>query len=401
MSTTNPPTPVGVTISARPERFGPQRPGRPTEQAAGRLDLVGKLFQQSTWPAVTAVGRGESLAAPLVVELDPTSFCDMACQECISAELLNQGRFTRERLVDLAGEFVDAGVRAVILIGGGEPLLHNGTGQVIDRLGRGGVAVGLTTNGTTIHRHLDRIAEFVAWTRVSVDAGTPEVFERFRPHRTGRNVFDQVVTNMRLLASIKRGSLGYSFLLVARTGAGGEIVDSNFGDVAAAARLARDVGCDFFEVKPTYDLGHFLVEQPAALTELLDAQLAEALALADDEFEVISPRTLATVVAGQATVEPKDYHQCPVAELRTLVTSTGAYVCPYHRGNPAARYGDPVTQSFSELWNGPERHKVKTGLNPATACRFHCIRHQSNLTLLRMAHEDLSSEVVPDHDPFL
>lgn len=402
LTTPPPPGPVPVGITRRRPAPG----STPASAAAGarpggRLDLHGKLFQESLWPAVTAVARGENLPAPLVVELDPTSFCDMACRECISAELLNQGRFTRERLIGLAGEMVDAGVRAVILIGGGEPLLHNGTGQVIDRLGRGGVAIGLTTNGTQIRRHLDRIAEHVAWTRVSVDAGTAEVFERFRPHRTGRNVFNDVVAGMRDLAAVKRGALGYSFLLVARTGSDGSVVETNFADVAVAAELARDIGCDFFEVKPTYDLRHFLVAQPDRLNELLQDQIEAARRLASDTFEVLTTGTLATVVAGEPTVEPKEYHHCPVAELRTLLTSTGAYVCPYHRGNPAAHYGDPVTQSLHELWSGAQRSAVKTRIDPATSCRFYCIRHQSNLTLLRMAHEDLSSEVVPDHDPFL
>jgi sulfatase maturation enzyme AslB (radical SAM superfamily) len=350
---------------------------------------------------VNAVAAGESLAAPLVVELDPTSFCDMRCPECISIELLNDARFPRERLLSLAKEFAELGVRAVILIGGGEPLMHNAIGDVIDILGRAGIAVGPTTNGTMIHRYLEPIAEFGSWTRVSVDAGTAETFERFRPHRTGRNVFDRVIDNMRQLAAVKRGSLGYSFLLVARTTPDGALVESNFGDVAAAAVLARDIGCDYFEVKPTYDLAHFLVAQPPGLGDLLADQLHQAHETATGGFEVLSPRTLATVMDERQYVEPKGYHHCPVAELRTLVTATGAYVCPYHRGNPHARYGNPLTESFAEMWSGQRRHDVKTGIDPATECRFHCIRHQSNLLLLRMAHEDLSSEVVPDHDPFL
>lgn len=398
---TSSPTEVPVAIGARPQP--PQTGDAPGAgpAAVGRLDLVDKLFQASLWPDVEAVAAGESLAAPVVVELDPTSFCDMRCPECISIELLNAGRFPRERLLSLAAEFAELGVRAVILIGGGEPLMHNAVGDVIDILGRAGIAVGLTTNGTMIHRYLEPIAEFGSWTRVSVDAGTAETFERFRPHRTGRNLFEQVIGNMRRLAEVKTGSLGYSFLLVARTTADGHLVESNFGDVAAAAALARDIGCDYFEIKPTYDLAHFLVAQPPALGELLADQLRQAHETATEGFEVLSNGTLATVMDQRRYVEPKDYHHCPVAELRTLVTATGAYVCPYHRGNPHARYGDPLTESFADMWSGRRRQEVKTRIDPATECRFHCIRHQSNLLLLRMAHEDLSSEVVPDHDPFL
>jgi hypothetical protein len=395
-------TEVPVAISAKPRAAEPHElEHTPTATPAGRLDLAGKLFQESVWPAVSSVAQGESLGAPLVVELDPTSFCDMRCPECISIDLLNQSRFTKDRLLALAQEMADLGVRAVILIGGGEPLLHNAIGDVIQTLGEAGVAIGLTTNGTMIHRHLDRIAEFVSWTRVSVDAGTPDCFERFRPHRSGRNVFDRVIDNMRRLVAIKTGSLGYSYLLIHRSTPDGTLVESNFGDVAAAGALALDIGCDYFEVKPTYDLAHFLVAQPPALGELLDDQLTQVREMASDRFSVLSPRTLSTVVDDRQYVEPKDYHRCPVTELRTLVTTTGAYACPYHRGNPRARYGDPLTESLAAMWSGDQRRSVQAAIDPTTDCRFHCIRHDTNLTLLRMAHEDLTDRVVPDHDLFL
>ena len=38
------------------------------------------------------------LSNPWVVELDPTTACNLACHGCISASLLNQGGFKRERI---------------------------------------------------------------------------------------------------------------------------------------------------------------------------------------------------------------------------------------------------------------------------------------------------------------
>ena len=35
---------------------------------------------------------------PWVIELDPTTACNLACHGCISASLLNQGGFKRERI---------------------------------------------------------------------------------------------------------------------------------------------------------------------------------------------------------------------------------------------------------------------------------------------------------------
>ncbi len=55
-----------------------------------RLDLAGKLYQPGVYPAVARVAGGNRSESPLVVDLDPTTFCDLACPECISGTLLNQ-----------------------------------------------------------------------------------------------------------------------------------------------------------------------------------------------------------------------------------------------------------------------------------------------------------------------
>ena len=68
---------------------------------------------------------------PWVIELDPTTACNLACHGCISANLLNQGGFDRGRIKDLAKEFYDAGVKAVVLIGGGEPFIRKDLPDII------------------------------------------------------------------------------------------------------------------------------------------------------------------------------------------------------------------------------------------------------------------------------
>jgi hypothetical protein len=347
--------------------------------AVGRLDLRNKLLQPELRAAVAAVQRGDRVPAPVVVELDPTSFCDSACPECISQHILGTTRFTRERLSTLALELVEAGVRAVVLIGGGEPLAHLGIDDLMDDLDQGGLQVGLTTSGTLLLQHEAVVARSVTWTRISLDAATPASYLTLRPHRSGRNYFDTVLRGVASLAASARvGSVGISFVIIGRPDSP---PFSNIPEISAAGQLARDLGCDYFEVKPAYDLAHFLVPLDEGELLSLQQQLDDVAALATPSFEVISPVTLSAILDSQAA-EPKGYQTCRVAELRTLVTSSGAYVCPYHRSNPLAHYGDPVTTSFSELWNGLERQRVKQGLNPNRDCTFHCVRHNSNLVLL-------------------
>jgi Radical SAM superfamily len=342
-----------------------------------RLDLVSKLYQRSLWPSIKRVADGGTLPAPLVVDLDPTTFCDLACPECISGQLLNKGRFTDDRLEELARELVTAGVRAVILIGGGEPLAHPGTKRALEVLGPAGLGIGLVTNGTQLHRHAELLAEHASWVRVSMDAATSPTYQQFRPDRRGRSRFDDVVANMRNLAPKMKGDLGYSFLLMTREDGEGNTIASNYGEVEAAGRLAKDIGCRYFEVKAMFDMDHFVIARSADLVDELDSQVAALRSLEGPGFSVVASSTVAALRSGDPHAQTKSYRRCNVAELRTLLTPNGAFICPYHRGNPEARLGDPVTQPFAELWENADRGAV----DPSRDCRFHCARHGQNLEI--------------------
>ena len=380
-----------------------RQPGLDVNCSPARLDLAGKLFQSGIFPHVQTVARGDKLQAPIVVELDPTSFCDLSCPECISAQLLRTKRFTRSRLRELAQEIVDTGVQAVILIGGGEPLAHPSIGDTIKILADAGVKVGLTTSGTLLSRYQDIVGRAVSWTRVSVDASTPGTYSWVRPHRSGKVYFHTVIDNMAGLAKTKSGSLGFSFLVVVRQERDGS-VKTNSHEIFDAAVIARSIGCDYFEVKPTYDLGHYLLSLPEALKELLANQLAAIRGMGDESFEVISPSTMEEILAGNS-IEPKEYSHCRVTELRTLLTAGGAYLCPYHRGNPIAYYGDPNTTSFDQLWKSKEREMALSRVDPRRDCQFHCIRNDSNNHIIALENGEIfpSAPSRPDHleDPFI
>ena len=367
---------------------------------AGRarpLSLRDKLNQQFVIERLKISNRGFE-TGPLVVELDPTTICNLACHDCISANLLNQGGFSNDRLMRLAEEFQQVGVKAVVLIGGGEPMAHPKFGDIVRSLTAMDIQVGVTTNGTLISKFMEESA-MMKWLRVSVDAGTAEVFSEFRPHRSGRSQFDLVIRNMANLAKVKTGLLGYSFLLLSKFSTSGELVSTNSTDIAKAAVLARDIGCDYFEVKPAFDLMHYLQKQDNEVVRIVNGQLDEIRGLVTDKFKIIAPTTLEEALSGSEG-QPKKYKSCPTTNLRTVVTPSGVYACPYHRGNLQMKIGDAVTTSFVEIWKGKRRSDVMTNLNPSKHCGFHCIRHESNLFLFELENGTLPSPV-DDYDRFI
>ena len=362
-----------------------------------KLDLVDKLYQKSIFSSVLRVATGERLEAPLVVDLDPTTFCDLSCPECISKLIINNGQLASDRLVTLAAELAASPVKAVILIGGGEPLMHKSTGPIITTLGKAGIQIGLVTNGTLIHRYLQQIADYVSWTRVSLDSATEETHTIFRPSGRSTPVFRQIVANMTALAKSKRGKLGYSFLLMYRADSQGQILASNYHELAPAGQLAKEIGCDYLEVKAFFDDGHFIMQIPLELRTTLYQQLAQLQKLEDDHFRILESSTVQALLRGEPRTSRKEYSRCLTIELRTTITPSGVYVCPYHRGNSEARIGDIANESLLEMWKKADTRIV----NPSIQCQFHCARHDTNCELAVIGGRLHARPLVEDYDFFI
>lgn len=355
------------------------------------LDLESKLSQKSVLNYLTSIDWSKGSLAPFVVELDPTSRCNLACPDCISGELLNKDEIPSGRLLQLADELIDAGVKAVILIGGGEPMMHPSIEKVIERFGGAGVKIGITTNGLFLKKYLDVTAEFASWVRVSMDAATSETFNRIRPSKVGKSLFDSAIKNMQTFAKVKKGRLGYSFMIFnegdygfrgipVNTEAFNKVnqIKTNVHEIFQAALLAREIGCDYFEVKPMYDVNHFSIMQPESITRTVDEQLLLAKGLNNDCFRVLEATKLWSTLHGESNLEPKDYQRCVSAETRTLITPSGTYVCPYFRGAEHKNLGKIQDMTFRELWHGQRRIEIIRKLDPSEDCPMHCIRHGSH-----------------------
>ncbi len=374
--------------------------------SAHQLNLKYKLHQRSIVKHLRDIDWKKGSEAPWVVEFDPTTACNLACPDCISRDLLNQKSFSKDRVRDLVREMVDAGVKAVVLIGGGEPLAHSEIGWVIEYFGKNNVKLGLTTNGLLIDKHLDVIAPYMDWTRVSMDAGTSETFRRIRPNHANKSEFDRAVKNMRALAAAKKGKLGYSFMIYSEgkfdpSNPVPQTPFSNISEVYIAAQLAKEIGCDYFEIKPMYDINHYSIGQKQEFVEEAKTLITKALELEDGKFRILQALKLKAVLNGEPNVEPKSYTRCAVSQLRTLVTPSGVYVCPYFRGRADKKIGDVMDSSFQDMWAGKSRAGVMEKLNPSVDCRMHCIRNDSNLALEEMIKGQMPTDLVDDFDFFI
>jgi MoaA/NifB/PqqE/SkfB family radical SAM enzyme len=370
-----------------------------------KMNIIDKLHQEFVVDKIKETDWVQGSTGPLVVELDTTEVCNLACPGCISEDLVcNKTSFSAERLLQLAEEMYEIGVKAVILIGGGEPLAHPAVGELIQYLGEHDIRIGITTNGSFIDRHIDVIAEYASWTRVSMDAATQETFDKLRPAKNGVSEFEHIVGTMQELSKKKKGELGFSFLV--RTEADGFGIESNIHEIYPAALLAKKCGCDYFEVKPSYSYvggqAHSLVVHAAERMEEARREIARLDELAEPGFRIVKAINMEDSLARVEHRQEKSYETCPVAELRTLVCPSGVYVCPYWRGKDQFRIGDAQTQSFSDIWNGARRREVRKFVDPCTVCSFHCLRHESNMEVLRIIEQDRDEiQILDEYDRFI
>jgi MoaA/NifB/PqqE/SkfB family radical SAM enzyme len=98
----------------------------------------------------------------------------------------------RHTPIELAEKFLDdcyaAGVKAVSVTGGGEPMLHPEFPAILKGIIHRGMAFSVTTNGTRYAPEWKSLLAKAVWIRVSINGGTEEAYRSV--HNCGRGQWD-------------------------------------------------------------------------------------------------------------------------------------------------------------------------------------------------------------------
>jgi MoaA/NifB/PqqE/SkfB family radical SAM enzyme len=147
-------------------------------------------------------------------------------------------------LIRLADFYKMWGVKSTCIAGGGEPLMNPGIPAFLERLKHNGIEAGIITNGSLLTPELSKvIAKTCRWIGISMDAGSAEVYKEVKGiNDTG--MFARVVGNIGDLTyaceKYKGCDVAYKYLLHPK----------NHKDIYTAAKLAKDLGCKDFHLRP-------------------------------------------------------------------------------------------------------------------------------------------------------
>jgi MoaA/NifB/PqqE/SkfB family radical SAM enzyme len=219
------------------------------------------------------------LRGPLYAQVGISDPCDQRCVMCpyhppeaasredqlpiFGGEAPGMMPWTRyEALLDDLGAL---GTKRVDLVGRGEPLLHPRAIEMMSLAKRRGMAVSLTTNGSTLT--LERARAMVEmeldWVRVSLNAGRPETYPRIHVTESPEAYLATCARVAALTADRQRAGQAKPHVTLSFT-----ISRINAGELAAMVEVVHRTGAD-----------------AGSFQHVIDPGGAEPLALGDTEYE--------------------------------------------------------------------------------------------------------------------
>ena len=292
--------------------------------------------------------------APVSINLDLTTACNFRCDHCIDWDILNTShKHADAELRASLALMAERGLRSVILIGGGEPTLYPGFVDCVRFLKELHLQVAIVSNGSRGDRLLE-IMEYLDendWIRLSLDAGSNELFvDMHRPVNDALTLQEICDWVPKLQARNPRPRIGFSFIIVWRGAERDNVsIHENIDEIVPAAELAKRCEFDYIAFKPYLERrpdGAEVMDPDGAADELttvlqrIRALVDQAKTLADDTFDVYEARNLRVLEDGTWERYTHQPRVCHIQALRQVLTPTGLYNCPAHRGVEKAQLGN-------------------------------------------------------------
>ena len=244
----------------------------------------------------------------------------------------------------------EIGARGITFTGGGDPLVNPAAMDAIRFAKESGLDVGFITNGQALNEEsCDAILKTCVWTRISVDAATPEIF--FKTHGMGARSFEVVLENIRLLVRRKR-ELGSATTV----GIGFLTSNETEPDIYSFAALGQELGVDYAQYRPLLRrMGEEEIDYSSK--RILDEMLRAQDEFSNDVYRVVcSEHKYRRIEAGKTD---RPYKKCYGQHFAAVVAADQKmYVCCHMRGVEKYAIGDLSSQSLEEIWNSEKRQKI-------------------------------------------
>lgn len=306
---------------------------------------------------------------PVHMTIGLTNYCNHKCPWCYIN--WNQAGRTAERsgnapgdrrainaewrLVEAVGEAAAIGLKAVTIVGDGEPTLHKRFTEILAALAGFGLDIGIFSNMSSDQPEaIEAMAEHCFFVRCSIDAARPEHHKLTH----GADDFDLVVANLRRIIAL-RGAGTYPII-------GVQYVTNhwNYQDLPYAAAFFRDLGVDYMTIKPAYKN----ILNPAHPENELNPRdafpyMRQAQACSTDRFKVYAKFSQFVEVLDHKTNDGRYYKKCRATPLSPYLDEDGTVeMCGNLKGRGFS-LGNIHQNSFQEIWASAQRQECMSRID--------------------------------------
>lgn len=315
---------------------------------------------------------------PVHITVGLTNYCNHACTWCyidfIREEHKKPINADIRKMLEVLQEAHDMGVKAVTLVGDGEPSIHPEFAVFVRGLKKIGLDCGIFTNGGWKKPEVtDALLETMTFVRFSIDAATEKTHKLL--HRA--DDFEKVIANCTELVK-RRNSTGTRMPTI---GVQFVVNSNNIDEVADAAKMFRKTGVDYIALKPTYVnvLNENHSEKPLDPAEV-KTRLDEVAQLATADFKVLWKQwQFDTLVFSPK--QSRSYDVCRAVWLSPYIDEDGnVEFCGNLKGR-GFTIGNVYKDSFSSIWGGTQHmealKKIELDKCPA-GCKLHGLNVKLN-----------------------
>jgi GTP 3',8-cyclase len=289
--------------------------------------------------------KNNEIFPPLFIEFGPVSGCNHHCIHCYVKGYNQKIEFINENIyLRFMKEIGAYGVKAIVLGGCGEPLLHKATPRAIEAAKKSGVDVGMFSNGIPISdENLPILMDNLTFLRLSVNGCSEKSYPVI--HGCSEKDWGKINKIIEKLVSYKkknksRCTIGIYTLLM----------EENLRELEAWVSRLKKIGVDYIIIKPP--------------EVNLDKKRLVKLVNKNDYKEILNK--IKDMSTPDFSVEVrwdlfasgcvKNYKLCLGLPFMCAVDADGfVYTCNWFWKNKDFRYGNLYEKTFKEIWEGKRR----------------------------------------------
>lgn len=316
-----------------------------TDQPAEEIGTE-KLFLHTDKLKHLLRGDQVDLSYPISVELSLTNLCNLNCIYCSDMELRkSQGMSSQMDLGVLKSLFDDlknGGTKGIVLEGGGEPTMYTYFDEVVAYAKKGGLAVGLITNGTRVLSK-EILKEF-EWIRVSLDATTGKEYKTLK----GVDLFETVLSNIA------------DYVKYCKTvGVGFVVTNNNISQIENLVMRLREMHVSYIQLRPVVDCEELY---PYGI----DLEYLKCYETPEYAVEISGMRENATSGNGDIS--------CMAHSITNVISADGSvFLCGrLNIYNWIPPLGNINQMKFCDIWNSKERKEQAEMVSDRKFCSKNC-----------------------------